>query len=101
MYGLWIFYLAWTHLEKVEAEGTLSTASRVLGGPVKVGGLAIDTVVNFTIVTVLFLDWPHEFLVSRRFSRYLHGKDGRRKRITQWVCTHLLDAFDVDGKHCK
>lgn len=101
LYGLWVFYIAWTHLEKAEEEGKLSTFSLALGKPVKYVGLAIDVAVNLTIVSLLYMDFPREWLVTTRMVRYLKGKDGWRKKTTQWACTHLLDAFDIEGKHCK
>jgi hypothetical protein len=101
LYALWVHFLAWTHVEKVEQVRTLSAFTRALCRVVKGVGLAIDVLANFTVVMLLCWDWPREWLVSQRFARYLKGEDGWRKRTTAWICTNNLDIFDWTGKHCE
>ena len=101
LWGLWVFYLAWTHLEKIEAAGEVSPVTRIMGWPVRAIGLTWDTYVNIVWMTVLYLDPPRELLVTTRMIRYMKGDDGWRKRTTQWVSKNLLDAFDIEGEHLK
>lgn len=101
LWGLWVFYLAWTHLEKIEAAGLASKVTSALGCPVRFIGLTIDIFVNLTWMTILYLDMPRELLVTTRMIRYMKGRDGWRKTATKWASKHLLDAFDIEGEHLK
>jgi len=50
------------------------------------------------ICTPLLLEFPRETTVTARLKR--HAKEqGWRGAVARWVATHLLDAFDPDGRH--
>jgi hypothetical protein len=88
------------NLKRAKDAGTLSKTALVLGMPILWTGLLIDVFVNFTVMSILFLEPPFEFLVTDRLSR--HAQDingGWRKSFASWFGTHLLNPFDPDGNH--
>jgi hypothetical protein len=81
---------------------TMHPIAKAHGYVLLVFGLAFDVVVNIVPATVIFADMPREFLLTTRLKRY-HGeayKGTWRARLADWVCSHLLDQFDVNGDHC-
>lgn len=62
--------------------------------------IILDTVMNFTIFTLLFLDVPEEMLVTQRLERYRKGADGWRKTAADKICTQALNPFDPTRQHC-
>jgi hypothetical protein len=61
-----------------------------------------DVVVNWTVASALFMEWPQELMLTKRLKRY-HGPayaGSWRAKLAAWICAHLLDQFDPRGKHC-
>lgn len=98
---LWVFYLAVMALKRARDAGTLTNTAYILGQPVLIIGLLIDMLANFTVVTVMFLEPPMEFLVTSRLKRHIESDDGWRTRLARWCCSTLLDSFDPSGSHCQ
>jgi hypothetical protein len=98
---LWVFYLAVMCLKRARDAGTLTKTAYALGQPVLIIGLLIDTLANFTVVTVMFLEPPLEFLVTSRLKRHIERDRGWRSRLARWCCSTLLDSFDPSGSHCR
>ena len=101
LYALWVMYLAVMSLARARDAGTLSTAAKLLGYPLLFVGVVCNVAINWTVLTVIFAEFPRESMFTHRVSRHcLHGK-GWRKRLACWICHDLLDAFDPSGKHCQ
>ena len=102
LYVLWVFYLAVMALLNAKEKGTISKPALWLGYPVLLIGVVLDFVVNVTIMSVIYLELPREWLVTKRLSRHIkHGKDWRHK-LSKWICSNLLDTFDPDHRgHCR
>lgn len=101
LYALWIFYLAIMNLKRANDAGTLRPWALRFGLPVLLIGYCIDILVNFSIVTVMFLELPKELVVTARLSRYISGDYGWRTTLAKWFCGTLLDSFDPSGCHCQ
>lgn len=99
-YLLWICYLAITNLRRAQKAGKLHPLAHALGMPLVAFGIALDCLVNVTIVTLIAADLPREFFVTTRMKRYQRQGSGWRFDTANWVCRNLLDAFDHDGCHC-
>lgn len=97
---LWVMYLAVMHLREARDAGKLSKESASLGMIVLAIGYLWDGWVNFTTMTVLFVEFPKETTVTARLSRHIKG-EGWRKRVATWFCRELLNDFDPSGCHCK
>jgi hypothetical protein len=102
-YALWVYYLAVMSLRRAKAAGTINpgafqTFALVL---VVVPGVALDWLANFTVATVIFLEFPKSWgeLVTGRLKRHC-GLLTWRGVLAKFVCTELLDRFDLTGKHC-
>jgi hypothetical protein len=100
LYVLWVYFLAVMALERVDDITPLTGAVRAFALCVLLPGYLLDAVVNLTVMTVLLLDVPREWLVTARLSRLI-SDDGWRGRIARWFCSTLLDPFDPRGCHCK
>lgn len=100
VYALWIFYIAVMHLKRCRDAGTLSRPALYLGYPVLLVGYLLDVFVQMVPATVLFLDLPREFTLTDRLRRYIAGPEGWRETVAVWMCSHLLNTFDPDGRHC-
>ncbi|MEN6540829.1 MAG: hypothetical protein ABFC67_14575 [Mizugakiibacter sp.] len=97
-YGTWICYLAVMNLMAARSLGTLGKAAYAFGLPLLVVGLAADFLLNMAS-SVLFLELPHEFLLTARCDRHIHEKTGWRRALAVWICANLLDPFQHGG-HC-
>ena len=61
-------------------------------------GLVLDTLLNWVVMTVLFYEFPQEFLTTTRVVRHKHNSEGFRKIQSDWWCAHWLVPFD--SAHC-
>lgn len=59
----------------------------------------VDMVMQLTLATLVFLDWPREFMVTQRLARY-RTTTGWRKTVADAICTQALNPFDPTRKHC-
>lgn len=103
LYAFFILFVAVTALYRAHLEKKLSKPGYILGWPVVVLAGLFDVIANFTVVAVICLEPPREWLVTDRFRRYIkQGEDkaGFRFRIARGVCNKLLDYFDPRGSHC-
>lgn len=102
IYALWVFYLAVMHLKRARDLGTLSRPALYLGYPVLLVGYALDVFVQLVVATLLFADIPRELTLTGRLKRYLYLEPSGtwREAVAAWMCAHLLDQFDPDGRHC-
>lgn len=97
-YATWLFYLAVMNFKRAKEAGTLTRTALVLGYPLLIVGLALDALLNITVMTVLFLERPRELLVTTRLKRHAQTYTWRGK-FSRWFAEHLLDMFDPSGKH--
>jgi len=97
-YATWLFYLAVMNLKRAKDAGTLSTTALVMGYPLLLIGLALDCLLNLTVMTVLLLELPKELLVTARLKRHAPEQTWRGS-VARWLAKHLLDTFDPSGKH--
>lgn len=101
IYATWVAYLAIMALIRARDEKRLTKVALWLAYPVVVIGLLLDFTLNVTVGTALFLEPPREWLLSPRLSRLIETDPGWRGDLAAWVCVHLLDTFDPDGRHCS
>jgi hypothetical protein len=103
MYVFFILFVAVMSLYRAHLEKKLTKAGYILGWPiVAIAGL-FDVIANLTVVSIICLDPPRDWLVTSRFRRYVQGgeeKYGFRYRVARGVCKKLLDYFDPRGSHC-
>lgn len=102
LWVLWIFYLAVMSLYRAHNEKTLSIPAKLLGYPILAIGAALDAAVNIVLMSLVFLERPSEWLLTKRLSRHIKRGGGWRKKLALWICVHLLNPFDPhqDG-HCR
>lgn len=107
LYLFWVMYIFIMGLYRAYLMNRLTPLMLALGSPfVLLGGL-MDVFSNMTIASVLCLDVPREWLVTKRFEKYIRysptstGLTLWRYRVAKWVCDNLLDPFDPDGNHCN
>jgi hypothetical protein len=99
MYALWLFYLAVVNLWGARRAKKLSKFALILGSPLLLIGGVLDVLCNLVVCTVLFLETPKEYTVTKRLGR-LSGYASWRGVIARFICGHLLDPFDPSGCHC-
>lgn len=100
VYALWVFYLAVMSLWRAKREGVLGPVALVPGYLTLAIGAVLDVAVNTTLGSLLFLEPPREFLLTKRLQRHIKHGDGWRKRLAHWLCRNLLNPFDPTGDHC-
>lgn len=93
----WTMYLAVMNLKRNSEK--LTAVTKVLGYPLLYIGLVLDVFFNWTIGTILYLEFPREGVFTSRLSRH-YGCGGWREKISIWFCKNLLDPFDPSGRHC-
>ena len=99
LWGFYVFYLACMSLVRGHKAGTLTLASKIMGYPIIAVGLAIDLLMNVFVFTVIFLEWPREWLVTQRLKRHI-GQHTIRAKLARFFCEQLLSPFDATGNHC-
>ena len=100
VFFLWVLYLAVMNLKRANDISELTGAARFAALFIKQLGILWDAYVNIFVFTRYMLDFPREWLVTDRMIRYVNRGDFR-ERISNWICSHLLDPFDPSGCHCK
>lgn len=100
LWMLWVFYLAVMSLWRAQKAGTIGKAAFVPGYATLAIGALLDVLVNVTLMSIVFLELPSQWLVTQRLKYHnLHGR-GWRQKLARWICKNLLDAFDPTGCHC-
>lgn len=61
-------------------------------------GLILDTLLNWVVLTVTFVELPHEFLSTARVIRHKYYSTHWRQDQANWWCKHWLTPFDKS--HC-
>ena len=100
LYVLWILYLAVMNLKRARDAKNITRTALCFGYPVLIVGYALDILVNLTIMSIMFLELPHETTMTSRVKRHLYHSTGWRETLAAWFCFNLLNAFDPSGKHC-
>lgn len=100
LFLFWVLYLA--AINVYAAWDNLHWAVRLAGAPVVFGMLAVDALMNITLVALLLWDLPREWLVTSRLQRYrdLARKPDRLTAVADFVCEKALNPFDRTGRHC-
>ncbi|MFN7882335.1 MAG: hypothetical protein ACK5PF_04900 [bacterium] len=102
--GTWTYFLAVYHIKKVEEalekEGKqLPKVSKFFGYWITLPkGVLHDFLLNMAL-TIPFLDFPRETLVTGRFQRYADGPDGWRKRLALYIDAQKMEPYD--NNHIK
>lgn len=108
LYALWFFYLAVMALQRSYEDGTITHTALLLGVPILLGGLLLDFFINIVLGSVVFLDWPQEYTLSKRLSRLVNegneniiegGRPGYRAVLADWIGRTLLNSFSPRGNH--
>lgn len=99
-YLLWVMFLAVMKLRDIKDAGKLGGAIKYPAYLTLAIGYVLDALVNIVVLTVLFLELPHELTVSERTKRLaLTEPDAWRGKFSQWLRTHFLSAADNKGGH--
>lgn len=120
----WVFWHGYIHamgLYRARLQGRLVGLPLVLSVPVIAVTFALDVLIQFTVASLVFWQWPqgfrwerrawHEFsyswlvgdwFVTHRLRRYIAaGPDlGWRYKVAHVICYRLTDPFDPTGAHC-
>lgn len=62
-------------------------------------GLVFDTLLNWLVLTVSFLELPQEFLSTARVTRHKYDSTHWRETQARWWCENWLEPFDIG--HCN
>lgn len=62
-------------------------------------GLILDTLLNWVLLTVAFLEPPQEFLSTSRVIRHKYESTGWKQKQAMWWCSNFLNPFDKT--HCE
>lgn len=63
--------------------------------------IVVDIFMQMTLVTIFFLDFPKEFLVTTRLKRYrAQTEQDWRHKVAVTICTTALNPFDPTRNHC-
>lgn len=97
----WPLYLAIMSLGRARDAGNLPKSAERLGKILLAVGYLFDFALNMTVGTLLFMEFPKEYLLSPRVTRLKNTSSGYRQKVAAWICVNLLDPFDPSGCHCK
>lgn len=93
----WVFYLArmCTIWAAPMLYGTPAKLTRVIAATAEF----LSTWLNWTVFTVLLLEWPKETFLSTRLARHKRQGHGWRQRFADVLGRTWLDPFDPTGHH--
>lgn len=97
LYGFWFIFLACMSL--LRAWGQLAVGVKVLAAPGVLAGLLFDVGINLCICSFILWDRPREWTFTARLTR-LEGSVGWRYVVATFICSYLLDPFQIGG-HCR
>lgn len=97
-YGLYVFYCAVMNIKRVRDMGKLTKLGMAFGYPTLLIGLVLDFLCNTFVMTVLFLELPHEYTVTSRLKRHNNSNNGWRTSLARWF-EPVLDPLDPSGNH--
>jgi len=96
----YLFYLLFILTMATKAAWpTLALLPKVLLAPPAIVAVLMDVVFNLIPATVIFVDWPREWLFTQRLNRYEAKDTGWRYRVALWICKTFLNPFQQGG-HC-
>ncbi len=101
LFALWVLYLAVMALKMARDADRLSPTAKLFGYPLTFFGVTVNVLINWTLLTLVFAEWPKETMFTHRVERHCQFGTGWRKKLACWVCHDLLDPFEVSGVHCK
>ena len=105
LWVLWIFYLAVMSLYRAHHARTLSLPAKLLGYPTLAVGALLDAAVNIIIMSVVFVERPYEWLVTKRLSRHIKTGGGWRRKLAAAIehpmreVINVILAADLDPDH--
>lgn len=99
LFVFWAVYVLVMGLYRAHLAGRLRWPSYVMGSLWLLIGVVMDVVANVVVASVVFREWPREWLVTTRLVRW-KASPTWRGTIANWVCDNLLDVFDPSGTHC-
>ena len=100
---LWAFWYAFVlvmGLYRAHLNKRLTYVTYVLAAPAVLVGAMMDVLANMLIASVVFWQWPGEWLVTQRLIKIKRYNDWRGA-VARWVCADLLDPIDPTGSHCE
>jgi hypothetical protein len=95
----WVMYLAYTSLERAHKLGKVGRVATVLALPLLLVFWPLDVLINLTLLTLVFAEWPRELTITQRLGRHHATSTGWRHALARWLGAELLDPFDADGHH--
>ncbi len=101
LWGFFSLYVLIMGFYRAYLNKQLTIYTKILAAPWVILGGVVDVFANWTLATLFFLQFPKEWLVTQRLTRYkLTCPTTWRGKIAIWMCTNLLDYFDPHGVHC-
>jgi hypothetical protein len=102
LWGFWALFIFMMGVYRAFLKKRLKGLSLILSIPFLVVAFLVDFLMQMTVFSVLFWDWPKHWLVTHRLRFYKKTlpKTTRRYRFADYLCKHLLDPFDPTGEHC-
>jgi hypothetical protein len=97
-YALYVWYAAVMNIKRVRDIGKLTTLGKVFGYPTLVIGLILDLLVNWFVMTIIFLEVPRELTVTSRLKRHHKESTGYRLAVVKFF-EPVLDPLDPSGDH--
>lgn len=97
-YALYVLYCAVMNIKRVQEAGKFTLVGKVLGIPTLVLGLVFDALCNITVMTVLLMELPREWLVTTRLKRHHATSTGWRLTVVKFF-EPILDPLDPSGDH--
>jgi hypothetical protein len=99
---IWMLFATLMAMRDREELGRLPKILYILGKYVILPvGAIVDILYNWTFACVLFLDLPHELMLTARLERYLHDLKywgTWRSRLALWFCKYMIEPHDPG--HC-
>jgi hypothetical protein len=100
LWAFWALYVLVMGIYRAHLSKRLNLFTYFMSIPFVIFGIVVDVLANLLIATVVFWEWPRELLVTDRLQRHNRTGNGWRRKLSEKICSDLLDYFDPTGDHC-
>jgi uncharacterized membrane protein YhaH (DUF805 family) len=97
-----VFYIAVMKLRDVRDSGELAKlhwSVTVTAYTLLWIGLVLDMLLNWVVMTLVFVELPQEVLTTQRVRRHKFHSTGWRQKVALFFCRNYLTPFDAN--HCE
>lgn len=90
----WLIFIILMRLASKREKGGLSFVEKFYGASLLFIGYINDVYSNWTLFSILLLEFPRELTVTARLRRIIRTEGGWRLKVALFIEEHFIDPYD-------